>query len=301
MPTVISELSDPSNRDAAFAYLPIFAWLGGVIGPLIGGLLASSSETTPSFGPSNEPPFPYCTSHRSCLNRSFLLPNIVISSLLVAEFLLILLFTKESHTTLSDDLGRTAIRSRGLFRRTQQAPASSRDDGDDDDQVAETATLLPSQPGPAQINVHGFNFLTVDLVIIIGTSAISHFCASAYNKLLIDFLSSPFPIGRNLSAKETGYVWSGTALMCIVVQALAFTKIAKLCGHARFYSLTMAVLTISWLYTPFIGLHSGTAGLWIQLSLGVTLRKIADISNFTCWLLLVYLFIYDIELMKASR
>ena len=61
MPTVIGELSDPSNRDAAFAYLPIFNWLGGVIGPLIGGLLSSPFETTLelSLEPAKGSRFPY--------------------------------------------------------------------------------------------------------------------------------------------------------------------------------------------------------------------------------------------------
>jgi len=210
----------------------------------------------------------------------------VVSSLLAFEFLVVLLFMTESHSTSHNRGPVPSQEGWNLFRRTQRTNSSGHEDENDD----ESGALLETQtPVIDRINTHSFNFLSVDLVIIIGTSAISHFCGSAYNKLLIDFLSSPFPAGRDLSAKETGYVWSGTALVCIIVQALAFTKVAKQCGYARFYSITLAVLTLSWLYTPFIGLNAGTAGLWIQLILGLILRKIADISNFTCWLLLVCL------------
>jgi len=50
MPTIIGELSDASNRSSAFAYLPIFNWLGAVIGPLIGGYLSKvEGETADSI------------------------------------------------------------------------------------------------------------------------------------------------------------------------------------------------------------------------------------------------------------
>ena len=122
-------------------------------------------------------------------------------------------------------------------------------------------------------------------VLIIITSAVAHFSSSAYNKLLIDFLSSPFPVGRNLSAKETGYVWSGTAFASMVFQGLAFLRIAKMCGYARFYSITLILLSISWVYTPFIGINGSY--LWIELAIGLTFRRMFDIANFTCYLLLV--------------
>jgi len=201
----------------------------------------------------------------------------------------------ESHSTSHNRGPVPSQEGWNLFRRTQRTNSSGHEDENDD----ESAALLETQtPVIDRINTHSFNFLSVDLVIIIATSAISHFCNSAYNKLLIDFLSSPFPVGRNLSAKEIGYVWSGTALVCIVAQALAFTKVARRCGYARFYSITFAVLTLSWLYTPFIGLNAGAAGLWIQLILGLILRKITDISSFACWLLLACPL--KLELMEAS-
>jgi MFS family permease len=59
MPTVIGELSNPSTRAAAFAYLPIFNWLGAVIGPLIGGLLSSSTSDTIFAQAAKDSRFPY--------------------------------------------------------------------------------------------------------------------------------------------------------------------------------------------------------------------------------------------------
>jgi MFS family permease len=46
--TIVGELTDSSNQADAFAALPIFYALGGAIGPLLGGLLASPIKSIPN-------------------------------------------------------------------------------------------------------------------------------------------------------------------------------------------------------------------------------------------------------------
>lgn len=59
MPTIIGEISDFSNRGPAFAYLPIFNWLGAVIGPLIGGFLSNETHPVIDEGARSISHFPY--------------------------------------------------------------------------------------------------------------------------------------------------------------------------------------------------------------------------------------------------
>jgi hypothetical protein len=48
-PYVIGEVTDASNHAVAFEYLPIFSWLGSVVGLLIGGLLSPSPSDSQSL------------------------------------------------------------------------------------------------------------------------------------------------------------------------------------------------------------------------------------------------------------
>jgi len=210
------------------------------------------------------------------------MPNLVNVALLAIEFIVVLVFLKESHKSTVPLTGEP---------NSEQQPQSQ--EGETLvhhallSESEEAEPLLPQEPQEQRNSksFDSFGFITTDIILIIITSALAHFGSSAYNKLLIDFLSSPPPAGRNLSPKETGYVWSGTALVGMIFQGFAFIKISKKLGYARLYTLTLLLLVVSWVYTPFIGI--GGSNLWIALAIGLTLRKIPDIVNFTCYLLLV--------------
>lgn len=214
-------------------------------------------------------------------NLRFLLTNLVVSGLVMIEFIVALLFLEESQKSYRS----TKTHDQSSLEWIPEPPGAPTDDLE----PQETDALLVNKSQENSRTCCGtFNFVTSDLILIIATSGIAHFSSSAYNKLLIDFLSSPLPVGRNLSAKEIGYVWSGTALVSMAFQGIAFSRIAKRFGYARFYSITLILLAISWVYTPFIGING--SHLWSGLAIGLTFRKIVDIANFTCYLLLVFLF-----------
>src|SRR5579871_6813844 len=159
----------------------------------------------------------------------------------MVEFIVALLFLEESHKSYL--FAKTHDQS-GLewISEPLNSPA-------DDLEPQETDTLLVNKSqGNPRTRSGIFSFVTTDLILIIATSAIAHFSSSAYNKLLIDFMSSPLPVGRNLSTKEIGYVWSGTALVSMAFQGIAFSRIAKRFGYARFYSVTLILLAVSWVY-----------------------------------------------------
>jgi len=207
------------------------------------------------------------------------------AGLLICEFIIVLLFLDESYTTEGTPSGQWILRElRRLSNLWTRRPTGSSENQDPD----ETSTLLEheAEPPVPQSSTFSFDTFSMLLIIIIGTSAISHFCSSAYNKLLIDLLSSPPPVGFELSAKEIGYVWSTTAMCSIIVQFLLFTKISNSFGYAKLYTATLFVLSASWFFTPFVG-GPGSTGFWVQLVLSLSLRKIVDISSFACYLLLV--------------
>jgi hypothetical protein len=149
---------------------------------------------------------------------------------------------------------------------------------------AETSSLLgdEAEPPVPESSTFSMNVFSFVLVLVIVTSALSHFSSSAYTKLFIDLLSSPPPVGVGMSAKEIGYVSALTSCCSIIVQFFVFTKISYLFGYAKLYNATLFILSVSWFYTPFVA-TSSFGGLWFRL---ILLRKIADISSTACYLLL---------------
>jgi hypothetical protein len=219
---------------------------------------------------------------------------LVVCSLLAVECIVVFVFLKESHNAPNTPPIQRSLSQWAPWRlfygggkpvtEEPSSPRHSEEDYHETDAMIEPVSPDNNTSPPASSCLKN---LSIDLVLIIGTTAITQFCASAYNKLLIDFLSSPPPVGRDLPPKESGYVWSGTALVSIAFQGLAFAKLAQLFGYARCYRMGLLLLSFSWIYTPFIGLTGGRVALWIELALGLTLRKVADITVFTCSLLLV--------------
>ena len=244
----------------------------------------------------------------SILTLRFLLPNLVVSVLLAVEFIVVFLFLDETHHTPLNPPVQWWHSLRALWqlfygRRPPIEPSGSPShSGEDyqnghnsrreggDDHESRLIQDVPDDDPISTTDTYGFSANSLTLSLVIATAAITQFCASAYNKLLIDFLNSPLPAGRDLPPKESGYVWSGTALVSIAFQGLAFAKISGLLGYSRCYCIGLLILSFSWFYTPFIGLNGGSVVLWTQLALGLTLRKVADITVFACAMVLVYFF-----------
>ncbi|KAF8472586.1 major facilitator superfamily domain-containing protein [Kalaharituber pfeilii] len=74
--TVLGEITDKSNQSSSFAYLPVVYGLGSILGPIMGGLLASNSG--------------------SGMRYPYLLPNIISTVLLLLGFTISMLWLEES-------------------------------------------------------------------------------------------------------------------------------------------------------------------------------------------------------------
>ncbi|EOD45003.1 Tetracycline resistance protein TetA/multidrug resistance protein MdtG [Neofusicoccum parvum] len=151
--TCLGEITDRSNQSRAFTYLPVVYGIGGITGPIVGGLLVFKKN--PFTG--NETRYPY------------LAPNLFAAAILFVDMVLTMLFLEESLEEARDlpPLGKrmenlfswlwqftspsrspTYIRRMvGKHRRTSSSSTRSHSEGADDasDVSQDSApTLLPN-------------------------------------------------------------------------------------------------------------------------------------------------------------
>lgn len=127
--TCLGEITDRSNQSKAFTYLPVVYGLGGITGPIVGGLLVNRAATSGNKYP-------------------YLLPNIVSAAVLVLDFVITFLYLEESMDD-AKNLAPLNERMGSLFawlwqfvghsqeptyiRPSNRVRASNTDDDDDND------------------------------------------------------------------------------------------------------------------------------------------------------------------------
>nr|POE59159.1 putative membrane protein [Quercus suber] len=79
--TCLGEITDRSNQSRAFTYLPVIYGIGGITGPIVGGLLVFKQNPFDTTKPN---PYPY------------LAPNLFSAAILVIDFVLTAIFLEES-------------------------------------------------------------------------------------------------------------------------------------------------------------------------------------------------------------
>jgi hypothetical protein len=212
----------------------------------------------------------------------------VIVALLAIELTLVMLFLEESHHCRDSPLSLFSALQK--WRNRCRHPTQSSRDPSNGELGPDTPLLFnPNDTSQALIpNTSIFGLLSPNLVLIIGTNAINELCAAAYNRLLIVFLSSPLPAGRELSAKEIGYVFSSTSLVGVIIQSLSFTTVERKFGFTACYRASLLFFSFACFYTPFIGVGDGPIGMWTQLVGGLSLGPYANLLASTCSLLLVF-------------
>jgi len=129
--------------------------------------------------------------------------------------------------------------------------------------------------------------LTRNILLIVATFSLFSLCIVAYSQLFPIFLSSDPPVGRGLLPDEIGYALSGAALASIGMQALLFTSLERSFGFTWCYCGGLAVFSVAFFLTPFVGVVGGKLGLWIQLVAVLVLKTLANVLGLTCAMLLV--------------
>jgi len=298
--TCLGEITDRSNQSQAFTYLPVIYGLGGITGPVIGGILVSQRNP---FDKSKPNPYPY------------LLPNLLSASILCADLVVTAIFLEESHEE-AQYLAPIGTRVKHLFTWIWEFTSSSRphylrrrgkshnqrpqtngmaevsdDDDASDDGLENTAFL------PATEELQSKDVLNRDTVLLLLTYLIFQLSNISFNSLYPIFAQAKPPTGRNLHPNEIGLSLAFAGLVTIVFQVGVFGKLRDKMGNRWAYRTGLAGFVIAYLLMPWVGykrgddgdgtISSGAAWLWFEICLVLLIKTVAAVGGLTSALLLI--------------
>ncbi|KAK6503584.1 hypothetical protein TWF481_008597 [Arthrobotrys musiformis] len=303
--TVLGEITDRSNQSAAFAYLPVVYGIGAILGPILGGLLASSSDSEYSLVRK----YPYC------------LPNLASAVLLVLDFIICIFFLDESLAE-ARELPPLAERVRNLFswlwqftsalkptylksgrRRHGSRPRpqishpndptqpllggnhdieeESGDEYSDDSDSNGFFTL--SKPVPWK------QILTPSTIVLLATYSIFNLAMVGYNALYPIFVSSPSPMGRGAPVRDIGLSLGFAGVITIFFQVMFFARLQDKAGNEWSFKASLGFFALTFFAMPLIG-YEATIGmplLWTELAAVLTLKVVSSITALTCAMILI--------------
>lgn len=300
--TCLGEITDRSNQSKAFTYLPVLYGLGGITGPIVGGLLVMPQSL---FHPSRPNPYPY------------LLPNLVSASILILDLILASVFLEES---LEDAQNLPPLQKRmaNMFTRLWQFTSStrptylrlprgkrssaadgSRDYGaESDDEISnpEVETSMPSLLPHNDEELTAKDILNRDTLLLLVTYFIFQLSNISFNSLYPIFAEAPPPTGRDLTPEEIGISLAFAGAVTIVFQLGLFMKLREKLGNRSTYRLGLAGFVVAFLLIPWVGyvnprnrevMSSGKVWLWIELAVVLFIKTVAAVGGLTSALLLV--------------
>ena len=306
--TCLGEITDRSNQSRAFTYLPVIYGIGGITGPLIGGLLVSPGK---SFDESKSNPYPY------------LAPNLVSAAILMVDLFLTMLFLEESleqarelpplgrrvHTLFTWAWQFTSSSTRPTYmrqnRKGSQLQNGTRnevhDQGDGSDGSEGNEGLFSSMP--SLIPHHEVDDLSKkdvlnrDTILLLITYLIFQLSNVSYNSLYPIFASASPPTGRNLAPDEIGISLAFAGAATILFQVGIFEKLRDKMGNRSTYRASLAGFVLAFILMPWVGykdirngdggMSSGKVWLWLEIGFVLLLKTIAAVGGLTSVLLLV--------------
>ncbi|OJJ43850.1 hypothetical protein ASPZODRAFT_135881 [Penicilliopsis zonata CBS 506.65] len=297
--TCLGEITDRSNQSKAFTYLPVLYGLGGITGPLLGGLLIFKQNP---FNPDQPNPYPY------------LLPNLLSAAILLLDFVITAIFLDESLEDAST-LPRIRQRFRALFSwlwqftgfarhpsylRSNQPAPYRRLRRDTDESITDHDSELDSASEPDDEDC-GHEELTRDeifnrdTILLLLTYLIFALCNVSFASLYPIFAQAPPPSGRALTPSEIGLSQGFAGVVTIIFQICIFGKLRDKMGNKWSYRTGLFGFTISFLLMPFIGykgddekgISTKSALLAIELCFVLLVKTVASVGGLTSALLLV--------------
>lgn len=306
--TCLGDITDRTNQSKAFTYLPVLYGLGGITGPIVGGLLVDPKNPFDSSKPN---PYP------------FLGPNLASAAILTLDFFLAVLFLDESleEARHLPPLGKrvkslfswlwqsTWFQARPTYLRKNgkhaayhglltQSPENGADedvsvDGDENDQDMSLSALLPHHSGDELSSRDVFNR---DTVLLLVTYLIFQLSNISYNSLYPIFASAPSPTGRDLSPQQIGFSLAFAGAVTILFQIGVFGKLRDKMGNRSTYRAGLACFVVAFLMMPWVGYKDGEGGedarstgniwLWIELGFVLLVKTVAAVGGLTSALLL---------------
>ena len=303
--TCLGEITDRSNQSRAFIYLPVIYGLGGITGPVAGGLLVGKDAV-----PTIDDPYPY------------LRPNLLSAGVLVVD-LIVTMFLLEESLEQAQQLPPLGKRVVNLFSWVWQFSSAHRpsylrlphhshrskdtpyggdatndfedvSDDSDDESASQTSIHLLPENNTSIIASKVFNS---DTILLLGTYMIFQLSNISYNSLYPIFGQAAPPRGRHLSPEELGVSLAFAGAATIVFQLGIFGKLREKMGNKVTYRVCLAGMALAFLLTPWVGykdiktgdggISSGKAWLWIELGFVLLIKSLAAVGCLTSFLLLV--------------
>ena len=293
--TCLGEITDKSNQSKAFKYLPVVYGIGGVTGPLVGGLMVKNTAVQISAG--EGPKYPY------------LPPNLFSAAVLVVDFVIASIFLEESLDE-AKDLPPLQKRVTSLFswiwqfsgashRPTYARHRPSADEegrplfsDDQDDSDAESLVSLPTLIPENTSGLKMKDILNRDTVLVLATFLIFQLANIAYNSLYPIFAEAKPPTGRDLLPSEIGISLAFAGFVTVIFQLGFFNMLKEKIGNKATYRAGLAGFVIAFALMPFVGYkdpNDDKAKIWLWVELGAILiiKTVASVGGLTSALLLV--------------
>lgn len=299
--TCLGEITDRSNQSQAFTYLPVLYGLGGITGPLLGGLLVL--ERNPFTGEKST--YPY------------LAPNLLSAAILLLDLAITAIYLEESLED-ADTLPKLGRKVRSLFtwlwqftgfaprptyvRLPQATPVphlrrhtSDNEDHDSDlDSASEVSSILPHNTEELTWE----EIFTRDTILLLLTYLIFAFCNVSFNSLFPIFAQAKPPAGRHLTPSEIGLSQGFAGIVTIIFQICIFNRLRDKMGNRWSYRAGLFGFVLSFLLMPFIGykskngnrLTSKSALMAFELCFVLLVKTVASVGGLTSALLLVSFF-----------
>jgi len=301
--TCLGEITDRSNQSRAFTYLPVVYGIGGITGPIVGGLLVFYKNPLNKSHPN---PYPY------------LLPNLFSAAILAIDLVVCMVFLEESLDEAKDmpPLGK---RIGNLFSWLWQFSSSSRptyvrrlfgkhkdhhhrdldgEDEDDEDDASDISsesapTLFPHTSGEV---ISKKEILNRDTVLLLVTYFIFQLANISYNSLYPIFAEELPPTGRGLKPEAVGLSLSFAGAITIVFQVGIFGRLRGKLGNKVAYRVSLALFVAAFILMPWVGyknsvpykgIGSGAGWLWFELGVVLVIKTIAGVGGLTAALLLI--------------
>ncbi|KAJ5376542.1 hypothetical protein N7509_013428 [Penicillium cosmopolitanum] len=295
--TCLGEITDRSNQSQAFTYLPVLYGVGGITGPLLGGLLVF--ERNPFTGKKST--YPY------------LAPNLVSAVILLLDLVITALYLDESLED-ADTLPKIGKKVRSLFtwlwqftgfaprptyvRIPQAVPyphfRHSSTDNDEHDSDLDSASEVSSQAGNHE-ELTWDEIFTRDTVLLLLTYLVFAFCNVSFNSLFPIFAQAKPPAGRHLTPSEIGLSQGFAGAVTIIFQICIFNRLRDKMGNRWSYRAGLFGFVLSFLLMPFVGykteeskgLTGKSALMAVELCLVLLVKTVASVGGLTSALLLI--------------
>jgi MFS family permease len=311
--TCLGEITDRSNQSKAFKYLPVVYGLGGITGPIAGGLLVKKQNP---LHPQEPNPYPY------------LLPNLFSAVILMIDLIITMIFLKESLET-AQELPPLGNRVASLFTWIWQFTSSHRptylrrgkkhaktngyqsvpngdidhedveddEDGDEDNAIGNPPPLVPYTNTAEHLTKE--EVFNRDTILLLLTFLIFQLANISYNSLYPIFAQASPPTGRNLSPEEIGVSLAFAGVVTILFQVGIFGKLREKIGNKITYRVSLAGFVVAFVLMPWIGYKDGSGNgthppttmgqiwLWIELGAVLIIKTVAAVGGLTSALLLI--------------